>query len=251
MVNIKKLKRDGGMRGKRLFGILKNVPVLFFLFITIGYADAIPDPVQGWEELWREMFLDIIVIGVIFALITLFLLFAYRRKSPSESGKGTVLSPIAAFGWVVIPLFVFMADDVYLAVKNFEHWAVIRNVPKNALVIDVEGYMWGWDFKYPDGIESTNELRVPAGKPVHLKLSSRDVVHSFYLPDFRTKWDAVPGRENYLWFYPKRPGEHVLTCTEFCGMLHSSMSGKVIVMPEAEFKQWVEEKKGKVKGGTE
>lgn len=235
------------MRGKSLSGMLMAVPALFFLLVTSGYADVIHDPAEGWEELWREMLIDITVIGVIFALITLFLLFAYRRRKPGESGKGTALSPIAAFGWVVIPLFVFMADDIYLAAENFEHWGVIRNVPKNALVVEVEGYMWAWDFKYPEGIKTTNELRVPVGKPIHLKLTSRDVIHSLFLPDFRTKWDAVPGRENYLWFHPKKTGEHVLTCTEFCGMLHSSMSGKVIVMPEAEFNKWVEEKKDEIK----
>lgn len=234
--------------GRKRFSIIcMTLFVLFLQFSTVVYAEVISDPAEGWEELWSEMLIDITAIGVVFALIAAFLLFTYRRQRPGESGKGTALSPLAAFGWVVIPLFVFMADDIYLAAENFEHWAVIRNVPKNALVVEVEGYMWAWDFKYPEGIKTTNELRVPAGKPIHLKLTSRDVIHSLFLPDFRTKWDAVPGRENYLWFHPKKPGEHVLTCTEFCGMLHSSMSGKVIVMPEAEFNKWVEEKKEEIK----
>ena len=154
-----------------------------------------------------------------------------------------------------IPVFVFMADDIFLAAKNFELWNQYRNPPKDSLVIRVEGYMWSWDFTYPEGIQTTNELRVPLGQPVKLRLTSRDVIHSFFIPDYKVKWDAVKGRENYLWFYPDKVGEHVLTCTEFCGVMHSNMYGKVIVMPVDAYNKWVEENRpkseeGKAKGGA-
>lgn len=211
-------------------------------------ADLIRDPKEGWDELWGELMTDIVIIGAAFAAITVYLLIRYRRGRSDKDGKGVELSPIAAFGWVVIPVFIFMADDIYLAARNFEQWNNVRTVPKGALVIEAEGYMWAWDFKYPDGIMTNNELRVPVGRPVHVKLKSRDVVHSFFIPDYRVKWDAVPGKENYIWFYPKETGEFVITCTEFCGMLHSNMYGKVIVMPEGEYNKWAEE--NKVKGGS-
>lgn len=234
------------MKGKILKTTAFTLPAL--AFGASAGAESVPDLKHGWNELWNEMMVDITVIGVIFALITLYLLLKYRRKHPQEEGRGSSLSPLAAFGWVIIPTFVFMADDIFLAAKNFELWNNYRNVPKNSYVVEVEGAMWSWDFKYQEGIKTTNELRVPAGRPIHVKMTSRDVVHSFSIPDLRVKWDVVPGKETYLWFYPKEAGEHVLTCTEFCGMLHSGMHGKVIAMPEKEFNKWIEE--NKPKGGA-
>jgi cytochrome c oxidase subunit 2 len=232
--------------GCRVFlTIIGALPVLFFLFIGNGSAETIPDPREGWDELWRELMIDIIIIGVIFAAVTIYLLIRYRRRHPDEVGNARELSPLAAFGWVIIPAFVFMADDLFLAAKSFDLWNKYRNVPPNPLVIDAEGYMWGWDFMYQEGITTTNELRVPAGRHIKIRLTSRDVVHSFFIPDYRVKWDSVPGKENYLWFYPKNTGEHIITCTEFCGALHSNMFGKVIAMPEDEFNRWIEENKAK------
>ena len=111
-------------------------------------------------------------------------------------------------------------------------------------------YMWGWEIEYSEGIKTQNEMRVPAGRPVHVKLKSRDVIHTLFMPDFRVKWDALPGTVQYLWFYPTKVGEHVMTCTEFCGTLHSSMHGKVIVMTEDDFSRWVEENKPKQGGAV-
>lgn len=236
------------MNLKSFFIIAGILSVLVFRFATSGYAEGIPDLRASWDELWREMMIDIVGIGIVVLAVAVYLLIKYRRRSPNEEGSAKKLSPLAAFGWVVIPLFIFMADDIFLAAKNFTLWNQYRNVPANAMVIDVEGFMWGWDFKYPEGINTTNELRVPAGRPVKLNLTSRDVIHSFFIPDFRQKWDAVKGRQNYLWFSAKTVGEHVITCTEFCGVLHSSMHGKIIVMPENEYNKWVED--NKPKGGA-
>ena len=69
-------------------------------------------------------------------------------------------------------------------------------------------------------------------------MTSRDTLHSHYIPDFRIKEDSMPGRVTYIWFYPEEPGEHVVTCAEYCGLLHSKMYGKLIVMPEDEFETW-------------
>lgn len=217
---------------------------------TASYAAAAaaPDLVGLWHELWHEMMVDITVIGISFGLIALYLLIVYRRRRSGEDGKAKALSPIAAFGWVVIPLFAFMADDIYLAAKNFELWGKYRSVPKDSYVVEVTGFMWGWKVKYPEGMETVNELRVAKGRPVHVKLTSTDVVHSFYIPDYKVKWDAVPGKENYLWFNPLDAGRHVMTCTEFCGALHHNMFGHVISMPEQEFKKWVDE--NRPKGGN-
>lgn len=222
--------------------INRKAVIMALSVLAPGAAQAAaqpPDLLEGWNELWRELMIDITVIGLLFAAVTVYLLIRYRRRRSDEEGSGKELKPLAAFGWVMIPAFLFMADDIFLAAKNFELWNQMRTVPKDAYEISVEGYMWGWDVTYPEGVQTNNEMFVPAGRPIKVKIHSRDVVHSFFIPDFRVKWDAVPGMETYIWFYPKEPGEHVMTCAEYCGMLHSGMHGKVKVVPAEEFQEWL------------
>ncbi len=199
---------------------------------------AIPDPAAHFDHLWNEMLIDITVIGVIFSLVALYFLIRYRRKHPNEQGRPVTLTALAAVGWAVIPAFAFMADDFYLAAKAWNLLNDYRNVPEDRFEVKLESAMWSWTYTYPNGTQAVNELRVPAGKPVVLRMTSKDVVHSHFIPDFRVKEDSMPGRVTYLMFYPKKPGEHVATCAEFCGMMHSKMFGKIIVLPPQEFQVW-------------
>lgn len=217
------------------------MPLLFLPDLAWSDEAGVPDLRAGWDELWHELMVDIWVIGILFAVITLYLLIRYRRKRHDEEGQGPKLSKLASFGWVFVPAFLFLADDIFLAAKNFELWNKMREVPAGAYEIKVEGFMWGFDITHPGGATATNELRVPEGTPVKASLTSRDVVHSFFLPDYRVKWDMMPGMNTYLWFNSGAPGEHVMTCAEYCGTMHSGMYGKVIVMPRADFDKWVKE----------
>jgi len=215
--------------------IQKRLTLAALLFAPVaalaeGGSGVVPDITAGWNHLWKELMIDITVIGVIFALITIYLLIKYRRRRSDEEGKGVKLTQLASVGWVFIPAFIFMADDIFLAAKNFELWNKMREVPEGAYEVKVEGYMWGWDITYPEGATATNELRVPVGKAIKVNISSRDVLHSFFIPDYRN---------TYLWFSANEAGEHVMTCAEYCGTMHSGMYGKVIVMPEAEFQEWL------------
>ena len=215
----------------------------------VASAGQIPDTRAGWEHLWDEIMIDIWAIGIIFGAITIYLLIKYKRKSPDDVGSAPTLKPLAAFGWALIPAFLFLADDMYLAAKNFELWNDYRDVPEGAYVVEAEAYMWGFDINYPEGFTTYNEMVVEKGRPVMVKLTSRDVVHSFFIPDFHNKWDMMPGRVTYLWFYPQEEGEHVFTCAEYCGMMHSSMYGKVRVVDAEAFAAWIKENKPQ-KGGT-
>lgn len=203
-------------------------------------AVKIDDPARGWDKLWREYLIDVGIIFVIFAGAGAWFMLRYRRRAADERGSAPALSRMATVGWVVIPVFVFMAIDFSFAARTWQLWNVYRDVPAERLEIKLEAAMWRWDFIYPNGVGATNELRVPVGKPVMLRMTSSDVVHSFYLPDFRVKEDSMPGRVTYLWFYPREIGEYVSTCAEFCGMMHSKMTGKVIVMKADEFSAWYE-----------
>ncbi len=199
------------------------------------------DPARGWDRLWHEVIVDITVLGVIFAVITAWFVFRYRRRNASDEGGSVKLTAAAAVGWTLIPTLVFMADDFYLAAKGWALWNDYRTVPAERLEVHLESGMYSWDYTYPNGVKAQNELRVPAGKPVLLRMTSRDTIHSHFIPDFRVKEDSMPGRVTYLWFYPEKPGEHIVTCAEYCGVMHSYMVGKVVVVPPADFTAWYEQ----------
>jgi len=209
-----------------------------------GYGGGIPDPREGFHHLWNETLADITIIGVIFTIALLYLLFRYRRRYPDQEGRPVKLNATQIIGWALIPVFVFMADDLFLGAKGWTLWNSYRKVPENHYEIKLESMMWTWHFTYPNGVETFNELRVPAGKPILIRMTSQDVVHSLFIPDFKVKEDSMPGRITYLWFYPKEVGEHVITCAEYCGVMHSGMHGKLIIMPEKEFDAWLESQKG-------
>jgi cytochrome c oxidase subunit 2 len=217
---------------------------------SVGHgSEGIPHIVDGWNHLWQEVLVDITIMGIIFAVIAIYFMFRYRRRFPQQEGKQVKLSFAGMMLWALIPAFIFMADDLYLAGKTWALFNDYRNVPEDSYEIKLESAMWSWNYTYPNGVEAMNDLRVPAGRPIVMRMKSRDVIHSFYLPDFKVKEDSMPGRVTYLWFYPEEPGEHVITCAEFCGVLHSSMHGKVIAMPEDEFNEWLAKEKAALEEG--
>jgi cytochrome c oxidase subunit 2 len=202
---------------------------------------AIADPARGWDKLWHEVIIDITVIGVAFALVTAYFVWKYRRRAGNEVGQSPKLSPAAAVAWVVIPTFVFLADDLFIAANGWALWNTYRDVPTDRLEVKLESGMYSWDYTYPNGVRTQNELIVPAGKPVMLRMTSRDTLHSHFIPDFRVKEDSMPGRVTYLWFHPTKPGEHLVTCAEFCGVMHGYMAGRVIVKSADDYAAWMKQ----------
>ena len=237
-----------GLLARLFFAIagLISVPISAYAENTVD-SGAFKDPAPAWDKLWMEMLIDISIIGVIFALVLAYFMFKYRRRSPDQEGQQPRLSTQAAVGWALIPVFIFMADDFFLAAKGWELWKKYREVPEDRMEVKLESAMWTWDYTYENGVQTFNELRVPAGKAVLLRMTSRDTLHSHYIPDFRVKEDSMPGRVTYIWFYPKKPGEHLVTCAEYCGHLHSRMTGKVIVMTKEDFADWYAKEGAKVK----
>lgn len=203
-------------------------------------------PAEEWDILWSHLLWDIGIIGVVFGSVTIYFLFKYTRKSESQGGGLKELSFGKSLAWGLIPAFIFLADDFWLAAGGFKLWLNQRTVPQNALEVKVTGYMWSWSFEYENGAESDNDegLVVPQGRPVVLRMHSDDTIHSFFIPDYRIKEDLMPGRVTYLWFNPREIGEHVFTCTEFCGTEHSNMYGKVKVVSPDEFEQWSQQNQG-------
>jgi cytochrome c oxidase subunit 2 len=160
----------------------------------------------------------------------------YRRRRDDAIPEGVHGSLALEIGWSAIPLLIAMVIFAWGA----SLYATMRRPPDDATNVDVVGKQWMWKLQHIEGRREINELHVPVGKPIKLTLTSEDVIHSFYVPAFRIKQDAVPGRYTTAWFEATKPGRYHLFCAEYCGTIHSGMIGSVIVMEPAEFQAWLQ-----------
>ncbi len=161
----------------------------------------------------------------------------YRRRPGVETTPRFTPRPWMESLIIGVPLSFFLLC-FYLGFRDFV-W--LHNPPKDALDVYVTGKQWMWKFSYPGGPNEVNVLTVPQGKPVRLLLTSRDVIHSFYVPDFRMKQDALPGRYTSLWFEAISAGSYQVLCAEFCGVQHSMMRARLDVLKPEEFDTWLAE----------
>jgi cytochrome c oxidase subunit 2 len=122
----------------------------------------------------------------------------------------------------------------YIGYRDFKHFS-----SDNFFEAKVTGRMWLWEYEYPNGVTLQNDIYLPVGKPINLKIVSVDVNHSFYIPAFRIKQDAVPGFDNFMKFEVNEPGVYDIYCAEYCGLQHAYMLGKVHVLPQEEFNKWM------------
>lgn len=169
-----------------------------------------------------------------------YFLFRYRRRSGRAVGgmrKTTAPIPFWAEAFVIMGLFGLF---ILWWVIGFRQFMRLRVAPEGALEVYVTAKQWMWKFAYPQGANSIATLYVPAGRPVKLILASRDVIHSFFVPDFRVKQDVVPGRLTTLWFEAPEPGRHDILCTEYCGVSHSTMRAEVVVLSAADYERWIQ-----------
>jgi cytochrome c oxidase subunit II len=171
------------------------------------------------------------LIGITAVMIFFVIKFSRKRNPKATQIKERMWLEVT---WTIIPLILVLWMFYY----GYAAYKPGRNVPKDALKITAIGRMWEWNFVYENGKES-NKLYVPVGRPIVLKLESKDVVHSLYIPAFRIKEDMVAGKENYLWFTPTVKDTFEIFCAEYCGVRHSYMLSSVIVLDEKDYKSWV------------
>jgi len=175
--------------------------------------------------------------GVFLAAIYFFI--RYRRKSDDDVTPFVHPTALHEAVFVVVPLALFL---VWFAI-GFPQYVRLSLPPADAMDVYVQGKKWMWKFAYPGGPSSIDSLRVPVNRPVRLLITSRDVIHSFYVPALRLKMDALPGRYTQTWFQADKPGRYEIFCTEYCGVGHSAMLGELVVMPEVEYDQWIAEQR--------
>ncbi len=176
-------------------------------------------------------------IGIITLGAALWFVIRYRRRGPNEFPRTPKVTFPAWFelslGAGILGLFMFFW------VLGFNQYVQAANPPRDATDVYVTGKQWVWKFAYAQGPTTAGILYVPVGRPVRVRITSRDVIHSFYVPDFRLKRDAVPGRYTTTWFEADTTGHFQILCAEYCGAGHSRMWGEVVALPPDRFDAWL------------
>lgn len=189
------------------------------------------------DWLWN---IQLIAMSFLFALIVVPMVYSLvvfrRRKGETGEGEHFEGNTKLEIGWTIVPLIAVVAM-AYVGAGNL---ADVRRADPDAMVVNVTGRQWSWSFEYENGVVS-KELHLPVGKQVHLKMTSTDVIHSFWVPEFRVKQDLVPGRTTDLWITPTIEGNYWVSCAELCGTTHYDMRSKVFVSSGTEFIAWMGE----------
>ncbi|WP_432799045.1 cytochrome c oxidase subunit II [Poriferisphaera sp. WC338] len=198
---------------------------------------------------WVSVFFTVLIAGAM-----IFFIIKYRRQTPDDQPHAHTHNTALEVTWTIIPLIIVLMIFVW----GFRGFVGMATPPSNSYEVLVTAKKWSWIFTYPNGANS-DVLHVPADRPIKLILESVDVIHSFYVPAFRTKKDVVPGRYNETWFEVKgdrngitaeNPGEYDLFCAEYCGRDHSRMTTKVVVHTQESFNKWLEEASNPAAGLT-
>ena len=196
---------------------------------------------QQLQDLFATIFWWAVAVFVLVqgALVLTVLKFrAGRGQDTEHSPKHVHGNTLVELAWTLAPAVVL----VIIAVPTIATiWEVdLPTTDPDALVVEVVGHQWWWEFRYPEyDIVTANEFHIPVGRTVDLRLTSADVIHSFWIPRLAGKRDVVPGRENNLWFKPDSVGIFVGQCAEFCGLSHALMKLEAVVDAAAEFEVWV------------
>lgn len=175
----------------------------------------------------------LLLIGI--TVVMVYFVVRYRRSAhpvPADIRDNALLE----ITWTIIPTLIALSM-FYVGWKSY---VGLREVPEDAIPVEVIAQQFSWIFVYENDKETENTMVVPLGKAIKLNISSADVLHSFYLPAFRVKVDAIKGMETYAWFYADQLGEYDLLCTEYCGTEHAAMVGVVKIVPEEEYQRWLE-----------
>ena len=176
------------------------------------------------------VFFTVLIFGAIF-----YFAIKYRRRSENELPHVQHTGYTLEILWSVIPFGITMVMFTWGASIFF----TASKPPNNAIQIYAVGKQWMWKLEHLEGQREINELHIPVNTPVRLTMASEDVIHSFFVPAFRTKQDVVPGRYSTTWFTATKPGKYHLFCAEYCGTNHSGMIGWVYVMEPMAYQNWL------------
>jgi cytochrome c oxidase subunit 2 len=195
-------------------------------------ASALSPDVDALFIVWSliSVFFTVLIAGLIIVLMA-----RYRRKHAEEVGTNEEMPVWIEILWSAVPLAIMLVMFAWGARVFF----TLYRPPADAIEFTAIGKQWMWKIQHPEGQREINAMHVPVDQAIRMKIASEDVLHSFYIPAFRIKQDAVPGRYTSIWFKATKPGTYHLFCAEYCGTEHSRMIGSVIVMEQKDYEVWM------------
>jgi len=199
------------------------------------------------DKLWDLTFGIATVVFILVEGALVFILVRYRQKSRADAPKQSHGNTKLEILWTIIPTLLL----VFVAVPTVGGILYLSEEVPNALKIEVIAHQWWWEYRYPNGVVTANEMHIPVGRDISLDLKSVDVIHSFWVPKLAGKQDVVPGRINNLRLLAETPGEYQGQCAEYCGLSHAHMRLKVFAEPEADFNQWLKEQSAEARPPAE
>jgi cytochrome c oxidase subunit 2 len=229
---------------------------------------ALPEPPDpGWglphdisldgekiDSLLHTTTFFVVLLFVIMLVWMLYAMIFHGRKHAASSERGdSKKAMMTTVGLAVLMFFVVDGNLFYNAIHDlktaFWNFEEVNQRP-DVVRIEVNAHQWAWDFRYAgsdgkfntaDDLIRLNDIRIPVNTPVYLQIASTDVIHSFYMPNFRVKIDAMPGMVNHLWFQAKETGEFEIGCAQHCGPNHYKMKANLTVLPKAEWEAWLKQ----------
>lgn len=177
----------------------------------------------------------LLLIAITVAMIWFVIKYRRSQRKTTEQIEGHTTLEIV---WIVIPTIIV----IWMFFVGYKGFLMMRNPPDDAMVVNVVGRQWSWSFNYPESGLTTPKLYVPVNTPVKLLMTAPrgDVIHSFYIPDFRVKEDVLPEKETMMWFKAERTGTYNVFCAEFCGKGHAEMLTELIVLEKNDYDEWEE-----------
>jgi cytochrome c oxidase subunit 2 len=195
------------------------------------------DFARAIAEVYWDVTAVVVLIALVVSVLLAWVLARYRARPGAPEPRQIRGHTLLEIGWTIAPALVLLVIAIPTIHVTFRTQGA---APEGALEVVVRGWQWWWEFRYPSlDVVTANELHLPVGRPVVLRLEGPDVIHSFWVPQLGGKRDVVPGRMYQIALTPEAPGEYLGQCAEFCGASHALMGLRVIVQTPAAFAQWV------------
>lgn len=221
-----------------IVGVLVVITTVVMGFL-LNAVLPLPEPSVTQASTVDNLFrLHMWLIAFLFALVVVFMVYSFvifRRGKRQDDGEHFEGNTVLEIVWTAVPLVVV----AIFSVIGVQTLASVTNAPGNELVVEVTGRQWSWSFDYPNGTSSP-ELVVPVGQNLTMAMTAEDVIHSFWIPEWRVKQDLVPGLTTEVHFTPDRVGEFTLMCNQACGLSHTIMLANVRVVTPEEYTAWLD-----------
>ena len=222
-------------------------PLLALTTLVLGacggpFPQSALDPASdfAWklQDLFEGIFFWAVVVFVLVEGALIVAILRFRERPGGPEPKATHGNTLLEISWTLAPAVVL----VLIAIPTIKTiWDVDRPARGESLVVEAVGHQWWWEFRYPDlGIVTANELHIPVGEQIDVRLTSADVIHSFWFPRLGGKRDVIPGHETQIWFTADSAGLYLGQCAEFCGLSHALMKMELVAESPADFQAWAE-----------